>query len=337
MDKKINENKNENKQAKSRKTTVIVACAVAAAVIVAVVLALTLGKSDGPKTPDGTDTQKGAVTVPANTDDTAAPDDTSKQGGSEKQDDTKKPDVTSGTDDTSKQGGSEKQDDTKKPDDSVKDTEEPVITDMPEPEVFVTEGPVENGEKSPWPADKLPAGIPEFKNIIKFYTCTYQDNDDIEQWYMSWDAKQADYDKWMADVAAAGFNQSISVVGFCGNGDVIMDITTEDYENGVVWVSVDIYRSLTTHLPDDLAKIYPEIDTTASVWYANEGAESFSIAYQCAKDWEGDLAAYVEKLAAAGFEMSYCKAEKTVDGKTFSVTWGNETKNREIITYTYGD
>ena len=222
---------------------------------------------------------------------------------------------------------------------TAEDTEEdkPSVVTLPEPEVIVTEGPVENGDSSPWPSDQLPSDIPEFKNIIRIYTCTFQQNDDVQGWYMSWDAKQSDYENWMKEITAANFYPSSNIAGFYGNGKIILDITTEENEDGTTWVSLDVYLSETTWLPSDIAGIYPAIDTTATVYYALDSGSTFDIHYQCAKDWESDLNGYIEKLYDNGFELSFGKAVKTVGGKTYTVTWGSEGIEHETLCFSYGE
>ena len=339
VDKKDAEKKpagNDNKAAKGGKNKLIVIIVCAAAVLVAagLILWLTLGRPGGTDVgPDPTDSQSGDVSA-SDGSDTAGNDptkttDRTPDGTTAPTD----PDVSGKTPDTTAPNVPIDPDDPNDPDDPG-DIDEP--GEYTEPEIFVTEGPASNGEV--WPGDKLPDGIPEFKNIIKIYNCTYQKEDDgSEAWFMSWDAAESDYDAWLDKLEAAGFYKSVSIVGFYGNGSVILDIATEDGDDDVVWVSVDIYRAEKAEMPASIAGVYPMIETTATVYYCVDTDDGFEIHYQCAKDWEEDLNGYIEKLYAEGFELSYNKGTKTVDGKKYTVSWGADVKDRETITYTYGE
>ncbi len=298
----------KNKKKKKNKTNVIIIISAIAVIIAcAVVLVIALGgKSDGPK-PDGT----GEVTRGFGNGDGTGPADSAKDPDTVKD--------PASTRDISQ----------------LENTEEvgtvtPVI-EFPDVTVFVTEGPVEDGDA--WPADQIPEGIPEFRNVKKFYSCTYQQEDDLESWFMSWDADKSDYEAWMSDILAAGFYPSISIAYFYGNGEYIIDVENEENDDGTIWVSLDIYRSGTRGLPESMADFFPTIDTTATVYYVVDRGTSYDIVYQCAKDWEADLSGYIEKLIADGFTVSGCKAEKSVDGRTCVVEWGASGSERELFNY----
>ena len=272
---------------------------------------------------DTTDTGSAAVTD-------TAPDTPDTEKATDPVDTTAEPDTDPVTDEVT--------DDTTVP---VTDTDEPDDTtgeaDTAGP---VTIDPVvikpDNEDKPEWLAS-IPSDIPEFKNIIKYYTCTYQNSGNIEEWFLSWDANIQDYEDWRSRIDSSGFRESQNVVNRYGNGKSVLDIETEETGNGVIWVSLDIARSTEVEYPDGFKDVFPTFRTTGTLmyWddYKSEG--KLKLTYQCTENWYQDLVTYKAALVTVGFTLNDSFAEKVDSGKIYRVFWDAPECKDEMLVFLY--
>lgn len=191
---------------------------------------------------------------------------------------------------------------------------------------------------SDWPSS-LPTDIPVFSGSLEFTNnCIYEKHSTQEIWYMGWNTNENDYNNWIKQITAAGFKASSKVVGFYANGEYLLDIMTEDGENGSLWVSMDVYHSFDIEYPIELQGVVPDFDPDATLeyWYVDEAKRSLNIFYVCPSDWTSDLNSLLNSLVSAGFTMNDQYAIKSVNGNTVTVYWaGSHCYNDNMLVITY--
>ena len=204
-----------------------------------------------------------------------------------------------------------------------------------EPETEIMEPTVlsEGGTKKDlWPSESVPKDVPEFKNYSEMYPATYTEQESSEEWYLGFDTTEKDYEAWIKQLENNGYRESDKIVGFWGNGKQILNLYTEEID-GEFSVSVDIFKSKPVEYPAEVAKVFPEFkptDSTLYGWYVVEGEPNvLSVAYACGSNFAAELSAYKKQLTDAGFTVTDEYATKEVDGKTYTVRYGDTVDEYE--------
>ncbi len=201
----------------------------------------------------------------------------------------------------------------------------PVVNNADEttPTVIISDGGDKEGL---WPSDSLPEDIPAFEEYEEMYPAQYVDGGSAEEWYLSFDSSEKNYEDWLKKLEKEGYTESDKIVGFWGNGEQILNLYTEEID-GEFCVSIDIFKSKPVEYPDAVSKVFPEFkhtDSTLYGWYVKEGSPNkLSISYACGKSFTQDLEAYKKQLTDAGFTVSAECATKEVDGKIYTVRYGD--------------
>ncbi len=194
--------------------------------------------------------------------------------------------------------------------------------DETSPTVIISDGGKDEGL---WPS-VIPDDVPVFEDYKEMYPAQYIDSDSAEEWYLSFDSTEKDYDAWLKKLADEGYTESDKIVGFWGNGEQILNLYTEEVD-GEFCVSIDIFKSKPVEYPDAVSKVFPEFthtDSTLYGWYIKEGSPNkLSVSYACGQSFAQDLEAYKQKLSDAGFTVTADSATKEVDGKTYTVRYGD--------------
>ncbi len=197
-----------------------------------------------------------------------------------------------------------------------------VVDDVITPTV-ISEGGTEEGL---WPTESIPKDVPAYEDYKEMYPVTHTDSETSEEWYLSFDSTEKDYDKWIEKLKQEGYTESDSIVGFWGNGEQILNIFTEEVD-GEFCVSLDIFKSKPIEYPATVSEVFPEFthtDSTLYGWYIKEGTpNTLSVSYACGDSFDADLEAYKKKLADAGFDVTSDCATKHVDGKAYTVKYGD--------------
>ncbi len=200
----------------------------------------------------------------------------------------------------------------------------------------ISEGGTEEGL---WPEENIPQDIPAYENYTEMYPVTYTDNDTAEEWYLSFDSTEKDYEAWINKLKSEGYKESDTIVGFWGNGEQILNLYTEEVD-GEFCVSIDIFKSKPVEYPDVVSSVFPrftDTDSTLYGWYVKEGEPNLlSIAYACGDNFNTDLTLYKQKLSDAGFTVTEDSATKEVNGKTYTVRYGDSVSRYEdCLEYEY--
>ncbi len=200
------------------------------------------------------------------------------------------------------------------------------------PTIVISDGGKEEGL---WPSENIPDDVPAYENYEEMYPVQYTDNESSEEWYLSFDSTEKDYEDWIEKLIEEGYQESDKIVGFWGNGEQILNIFTEEID-GEFCVSIDIFKSKPVEYPSEVSGIFPEFtesDSTLYGWYVKPGKDGapnvLSISYACGYKFEDDLAAYKQKLTDAGFTVTDEFATKEVDGKTYTVRYGDTVSASE--------
>ncbi len=201
-------------------------------------------------------------------------------------------------------------------------------TGIMEPTVL-TEGGTEEGL---WPTESVPEDVPVFEDYTEMYPATYNEQAASEEWYLGFDTTEKDYEAWVKELEKNGYRESDKIVGFWGNGEQILNLFTEDID-GVFSVSVDIFKSKPVEYPKEVADVFPEFkptDSTLYGWYVVEGEPNvLSVSYACGSNFAAELSAYKKQLTDAGFTVTDDYATKEVDGKTYTVRYGDTVDRYE--------
>ncbi|MBQ4561610.1 MAG: hypothetical protein IJA55_04705 [Clostridia bacterium] len=230
--------------------------------------------------------------------------------------------ATDGNGDTEGSSGAED------PDTPVQNT-----ADETTPAIVISDG---GSEKGLWPTDSLPKDVPAFEDYKEMYPTQYADGESAEEWYLSFDSTEKDYEDWLEKLKAEGYVESDKIVGFWGNGEQILNLYTEEID-GEFCVSVDIFKSKPVEYPEAVSKVFPAFsvsDSTLYGWYVK--GNKLSVSYACGKSFASDLEAYKKKLTEAGFTVTGDSATKEVDGKTYTVRYGDSvSKYEDSLEFTY--
>ena len=224
-------------------------------------------------------------------------------------------------------------------DNNTKDTKEDDYTenfsvntdDYPVDVVFVEK----TEDKNAWPKDEIPSDVPECK-YISMDACTKQEDDTSKAWFMSWVSNISDYEAWMTKITSS-FASSQTMLGRYANGSVVLDITTEEAENGKIWVSCDIFKSIPIdYKAMPLNDCFPEFnngDATLEYFVDYEDEGKFICQFTCSSDWKTLLFDYKTDLKKSGYTVEELKAYKNIGGKTYTVIFGDEKGifNEKII------
>lgn len=183
-----------------------------------------------------------------------------------------------------------------------------------------------------WPEDGIPEDVPAFENYTEMYPVTHTDGESSEEWYLSFDSTEKDYEDWVKKLEAEGYKESDRIVGFWGNGEQILNLFTEEID-GEFCVSIDIFKSKPVEYPEAVSKVFPEFthtDSTLYGWFVKEGTPNvLSVSYACGNNFATDLNLYKQKLVDAGFTVTDSSATKEVDGKTYTVRYGETVSKYE--------
>ena len=207
----------------------------------------------------------------------------------------------------------------------------PVVNDADEttPTVIISDGGDEEGL---WPSDSIPEDVPAFEEYKEMYPAQYVDGGSAEEWYLSFDATEKSYEEWLEKLKQEGYTESDKIVGFWGNGEQILNIMTEEID-GEFCVSIDIFKSKPVEYPEAVSTVFPEFthtDSTLYGWYVKEGSPNLlSVSYACGQSFSQDLEAYKKKLTEAGFTVTAECATKEVDGKIYTVRYGDTVSKYE--------
>ena len=197
------------------------------------------------------------------------------------------------------------------------------------PTVVISDG---GNKKGLWPSDSVPEDVPAFEDYEEMYPAQYTDGESSEDWYLSFDSTEKDYDAWLKKLEQEGYTESDKIVGFWGNGEQILNLYTEEID-GEFCVSIDIFKSKPVEYPAEVSKVFPEFthtDSTLYGWYVKAGSPNvLSVSYACGKSFSQDLEAYKQKLTDAGFTVTGESATKEVDGKTYTVRYGDTVSTYE--------
>lgn len=252
------------------------------------------------------------------------------------------------TDDTVPSDDSTETKDTDKPKDTEKETDDPKDTENPKdstpvadmgvdiPEV-ITPGGTEPGL---WPSDSIPEDVPAYEDYSEMYNVTYDEHEESEEWYLSFDSTEDDFDEYIKKLEEAGYKESDKIVGFWGNGEQILNIFTEEVD-GEFCVSIDIFKAKPVEYPKAVLDVFPEFkvsDSTLYGWYVTEDndCKTLSVSYACGTDFFLDLGAYKQQLTDAGFTVTADEATIEKDGKTYIVRYGeNLDKYEDRLEYVY--
>ena len=230
--------------------------------------------------------------------------------------------------------------DTSKPaptgEDGDPDIVDPIVTyDEPKPEIIVEKGT----DKSLWPTESLPAGIPPCK-YISIDTSTKTDDDGMIVWDVSWTAKYEDYDLWLRSFELNGFKSSKKLGNYFANGKCVVAVSTEpDGDN--VWVDMMIEQSKPVDYEcatlDGEFPNFKSGDATLEYWIERADSGSVRVQYACASDWQVLIGAYKTDLRNAGFTADDTHAYKDVAGVTYTVYYdGDMVKSPESLFYVVG-
>ncbi len=208
-------------------------------------------------------------------------------------------------------------------------------TDTMKSEV-ISQGGTEEGL---WPEEEIPEDVPAYEDYSKMYQVTHDEGDTSEEWYLSFDSTEKDYNEWVKKLEAEGYRESDKIVGFWGNGEQILNLFTEEID-GDFCVSIDIFKSKPVEYPETVSKIFPEFENTDSTlygWYiTDDEPKTLSVSYACGSNFAGDLNIYKNKLSEAGFTVTESEATKEVDGVTYSVRYGDAVNRYEdCLEYVY--
>ncbi|MBR6514045.1 MAG: hypothetical protein IKT46_04335 [Clostridia bacterium] len=222
--------------------------------------------------------------------------------------------------------------------DAVVDDDTPIINGADETQVVetLTEGGTDDGL---WPTEQIPQDVPSYDNYTEMYPATHTESENSEEWYLSFDSSEKDYEDWLEKLAEEGYTESDKIVGFWGNGEQILNLLTEEVD-GEFCVSIDIFKSKPVEYPEAVSSIFPEFthtDSTLYGWFVTEGTpNTLSVSYACGKSFATDLNAYKQKLSDAGFTVTADSATKTVDGKTYTVRYGDSlSRYEDCLEYEY--
>ena len=190
-----------------------------------------------------------------------------------------------------------------------------------------------------WPEEDIPASVPAYEDYTQMYQVTHNASETSEEWYLSFDSTEADYEAWLEKLKAEGYRESDKIVGFWGNGEQILNLYTEEYD-GEFCVSIDIFKSNPIEYPEAVSNVFPEFSATDSTlygWYITEDEPKIlSVSYACGSNFAAELATYKQQLTDAGFTVTDSEATKVVDGKTYTVRYGSELNAYEdCLEYEY--
>lgn len=183
-----------------------------------------------------------------------------------------------------------------------------------------------------WPADSLPSGIPAFEAYSNMDPVNYQKSGAQELWGLGFDTTAEEIDSYYNLLKENGFRQSSKVTSFWGNGEVVLDMETENNGDGIIWLSIDVYKSAAIEFPENLKGKFPEFKTDSSVWYWTSDSNTLEVAYACGTDFKADLNTYKEALKNDGFTVEDAVAKKEIDGKTYTVDYP-DGQYEDTITY----
>lgn len=209
------------------------------------------------------------------------------------------------------------------------------------PEEFKTSVISEGGtEPGLWPTDALPSGIPPFTEYTEMQKVSYQDDGSVETWGLGFITTRESYESWLNQLIASGFKQSSKITGLWGNGEVYLDIYTEN--DDTFYLSIDISRSLPVQYPEGFFNVYSQFTTDATLRYysikngANEGEQILEFNYICPSDFSSDIQNYKTLLAENGFEIGESEATKQIDGRTFRCKYADfGTNYNETISFNF--
>lgn len=186
-------------------------------------------------------------------------------------------------------------------------------------------------EEGLWPTEDIPEDVPAFEEYEEMYPAQKEESDTATNWYLGFDATEEEYEAWLDQLRKEGYTESDKIVGFWGNGEQIINVSTE-MDGDIFCVNIDIFKSEPVQYPDAVKNNFPIFtpsDSTLYGWYLSDEGDLLNVGYACGASFEADLTAYKQALTDAGFTVSESEATKTVDGKTYVVRYGDEVSRYE--------
>ncbi len=210
--------------------------------------------------------------------------------------------------------------------DTLNDPDTPIMTDYK----LISEGGTEPGL---WP-DEIPDDVPEINDYNKLLPSSEEKWGNFTIWSTGVMTDKETYEDWKTQLENQGFKPSETVNGYWTDGETILDVTTEETEEGF-FVGVDV------HKPDPI--IYPECisyfptfetDGTVYTWDVehNDGETKLTITYIDPTDFNADFESYKLKLSDNGYDIGEMAAIKTIDGKEYLFACYKDLKK---ISYTF--